>query len=68
VTIRPAQDHYINRTFECEFFILDQANNAYNDPTTIEYDQASLIIRNAVGFFQAKRFSSRTLNLNRNPN
>jgi hypothetical protein len=48
VTTRPSHDHLINRTFECEIFILDQANIAYNDPTSIEYDQASLIIRNAV--------------------
>ncbi|KAI6205975.1 SEA domain-containing protein [Aphelenchoides besseyi] len=47
-TPRPMQDHRVNRTFECEFFILDQANNAYNDPTSPEYDQASLIIRNAL--------------------
>ncbi|KAI6191144.1 SEA domain-containing protein [Aphelenchoides bicaudatus] len=48
VTERPAQDHLINRTFECEIFIKYQANAAYNDPTSIEYDQASLIIRNAL--------------------
>lgn len=48
ITIRPSHDHLINRTFECEIFILEQSNMAYNDPTSIEYEQASLIIRNAV--------------------
>lgn len=38
----------VNRTFECEFYIVDQANSAYDDPTSAEYEQASIIVRNAV--------------------
>ncbi|CAD5235179.1 unnamed protein product [Bursaphelenchus xylophilus] len=44
----PPKVQLVNRTFECEFFILDQANAAYNDPTSVEYEQASTIIRNAL--------------------
>ncbi|KAI6243665.1 SEA domain-containing protein [Aphelenchoides fujianensis] len=29
-------------------FIVDQANAAYNDPTSAEYEQASIIVRNAL--------------------
>lgn len=36
------------RSFECEFYILEQANTAYNNTDSFEYNQAIQIIQSAV--------------------
>ncbi|CAD5227816.1 unnamed protein product [Bursaphelenchus okinawaensis] len=50
----PPKVQLVNRTFECEFYILDQANAAYNDPMSVEYEQASTIVRNALNMLIAQ--------------
>uniref|UniRef100_A0A183C092 SEA domain-containing protein n=1 Tax=Globodera pallida TaxID=36090 RepID=A0A183C092_GLOPA len=38
----------VTRTFECELYVLDQANQAYNDPNSFEQFQAHSIVQNAL--------------------
>uniref|UniRef100_A0A1I8BMT3 SEA domain-containing protein n=1 Tax=Meloidogyne hapla TaxID=6305 RepID=A0A1I8BMT3_MELHA len=42
------QPHFITKTFECEIFIIDQANKAYDNENSIEYFQAKTILQNAL--------------------
>lgn len=41
-------DRYERRTFECEFFVQDQANDAYGDSASFEYGQAVNIVLRAL--------------------
>ncbi|KAF7636090.1 hypothetical protein Mgra_00004534 [Meloidogyne graminicola] len=40
--------NFITKTFKCELFILNQANNAYNNKESFEYYQAKTILSNAL--------------------
>ncbi|KAL3103275.1 hypothetical protein niasHS_002461 [Heterodera schachtii] len=42
------QPHLVTRTFECELYVLDQANQAYSDPNSFEQFQAQSIVQNAL--------------------
>lgn len=42
------EEKMIMRTFECEFYILNQANKAYDNPSSFEYKQAIQTIQNTV--------------------
>nr|CAD2171950.1 unnamed protein product [Meloidogyne enterolobii] len=46
---QPSQPpHFITKTFECELFIIDQANKAYENENSFEYFQAKTILLNAL--------------------
>lgn len=47
-TVAPPVDNRVNRSFDVQIYILEQANSAYTDQDSYEYLQALYIIRNAV--------------------
>ncbi|KAE9547895.1 hypothetical protein FO519_008893 [Halicephalobus sp. NKZ332] len=44
----PGGDPLVNRTFDVQMYIVDQANNMFDSPTSFEYQQAFAMLQNAV--------------------
>lgn len=47
-----SEDRLQDRIFECDFYINEQANSAYNNIESFEYNQAIQIIQNGVVFLE----------------
>ena len=44
----PGGDPLVNRTFDVQMYVVDQANNMFDNPTNFEYQQAFAMLQNAV--------------------
>uniref|UniRef100_A0A914QEV9 Flagellar protein FliL n=1 Tax=Panagrolaimus davidi TaxID=227884 RepID=A0A914QEV9_9BILA len=47
-TLPPNADFLVNRTFDCQMFVVDQANPLFNNQTSVEYQQAFLMLQNGL--------------------